>query len=172
MINTLQRYENRAWGLLYVGHAKEKKARTYLEYHNIPCYLPVLKKVRSKYRTIYQPMFGGYLFAAWGQEERSIVTHSPHLVNYIETSIGSDGDTIEQMQSLYKLERLSETENVDLQPREQSGKRELKTIKSGPMAGFSGYWKEINNKMQFVIIMNVLDTQFEATIDGIGLVCE
>ncbi len=167
-----QQYSDRWWGLLHVRYQGEKKAHLYLKRSKIPCYLPVLKKVLSKYRTVYQPIFRGYLFAAWGVDDYSIISHCPNLVNYVETSPGADGNIIEDMKSLCKLEQLSEAENVDLQPNEQAGKQELKIIKSGPMAGFSGYWKEINGKMQFVVIMNVMDTQFEATIDGSGLVCE
>ncbi len=167
-----QQYSDRGWGVLYVKHSSAKKVCIYLEQCGIPCYLPVLKKIRSKSRTVYYPMFSGYLFAAWGVADYSIMSHCPYLVNYVETSPGADGNIIEDMKSLYKLEQLSETENVDLLPNEQAGKQKLKIIKSGPMAGFSGYWKERNNKMQFVVIMNVMDTQFEAVIDGSGLVCE
>lgn len=94
------------------------------------------------------------------------------IVDRIETSPGCDSEIIEPMESLYRLEQLSEVRHVNLHAALMLPKRQLKKVKSGPLAGFSGYWKELNGKKMFTIIMNVLDSKFEATIDGAGLICE
>ena len=36
----------------------------------------------------------------------------------------------------------------------------------------NGYWKELNGKYVFAVIMNVLECKFEATMDGAGLICD
>ena len=48
----------------------------------------------------------------------------------------------------------------------------VQTIRSGPLKGFTGYWKELNGKNVFAVIMNVLECKFEATVDGAGLICD
>ena len=95
-----------------------------------------------------------------------------NIVNYIEVPPGCDTDIIAQMESLYKIELLSETREINLQNLLRLPKERLQIIRSGPLKGFTGYWKELNGKYVFAVIMNVLECKFEATIDGVGLICD
>ena len=145
-------YPDRAWGLVQTRPCFEKKVLQYIERCGLPCYLPLARQVKSRYRISHLPIFRRYLFAAWNIHDRRLLAMCSNIVNYIEVPPGCDTDIIAQMESLYKIELLSE-------PR-------------GPLKGFTGYWKELNGKYVFAVIMNVLECKFEATMDGAGLICD
>ena len=165
-------YHDRAWGLIQTKPNFEKPTRKYVENIGLPCYLPLLREVKSKYRTSYLPMFRNYLFAAWNINDRRSLAMCKNIINRIETPPGCDSEIIEQMEFLYKLEQLSEVYDVNLRTALRLPKRQLEKIKSGPLAGFTGYWKELNGQKIFAITMNMLDNKLEATIGGAELTCE
>lgn len=175
MGQAFRQYESRAWGLLHTRCHHEKKVQAYFEHNGLPCYLPTLTKVRSKYRTAYFPMFTGYVFAAWGPEDQSVVSCCPSIVNRIRTEPGNDSDIIRQMETLYKIEQLSETCDIDWDSAlstqntlSTKGKKKV-TVKSGPLAGSSGFWKNVDGKKYFAMTLNLMDTAFEVIIDGTSL---
>lgn len=165
-------YPDRGWGLVQTKGNFEKQTRRYVESIGLPCYLPLVRKVCSKYRTSYLPIFRNYLFVAWGVNDRRSLVMCNSIVNYIEVPPGCDTDIIAQMESLYKIELLSETREINLQNLLRLPKKRLQTIRSGSLKGFTGYWKELNGKKMFAVIMNVLDSKFEAIMDGTGLICD
>lgn len=172
MVRAFRQYESRAWGLLHTRCHQEKKARTYFEHNGLPCFVPTLTKVRSKYRTSYLPMFPGYVFAAWGPEDESVVSYCSSIVHHIQTELGNDEDIIRQMEMLYKIEQLSKTCDVDLSREPLAQKMKMVTVKCGLLAGSPGYWKEIDGKKYFAMTLNLMDTAFEVAIDGISLDAE
>ena len=172
MVRAFRQYESRAWGLLHTRRHHEKKIRAYFEHNGLPCYLPTLTKVRSKYHPSYLPMFPGYLFCAWGEEDHAIVANCPGIANRIQSQPGCDDDIIRQMEALYKIERLSETCDVDLNREPLAQKIKMVTVKCGPLTGSPGYWKEIDGKKYFAMTLNLMDTAFEVTIDGTSLDAE
>lgn len=159
-------YNGRAWGLIQTKPNFEKLTQKYIESIGLPCYLPLIRQVKSKYRISYLPMFRNYLFVAWNITDRHSLSMCSNIVNRIEIPLGCDSEIIKQMESLYRLEQLSEVFNVNLQTALRLPKRQLKKINAGPLTGLTGYWKGINGKKMFAVIMNVMDCQFEATIEA------
>ena len=165
-------YPDRTWGLVQIRPCFEKKVLQYIERCGLPCYLPLARQVKSRYRISHLPIFRRYLFAAWNIHDRRSLAMCSNIVNYIEVPPGCDTDIIAQMESLYKIELLSETREINLQNLLRLPKERLQIIRSGPLKGFTGYWKELNGKYVFAVIMNVLECKFEATMDGVGLICD
>lgn len=142
-------YHDRAWGLIQTKPNFEKPTRKYVENIGLPCYLPLLREVKSKYRTSYLPMFRNYLFAAWNINDRRSLAMCKNIINRIETPPGCDSEIIEQMEFLYKLEQLSEVYDIDLSfvlsARSILFPKGAKRVtgRSGLLTNSSRNWKEI-----------------------------
>ena len=63
----------RRWSVLYTTARQEKAVARELLAHQIPFYLPLIKKTtvaRGRRRTSFAPLFGGYVFLYGAEEER------------------------------------------------------------------------------------------------------
>ena len=60
-----QQYRDRAWGLIRTTSKSEKYVFSFFTEQKLPCYLPQIRQVVSKNKSVRRIMFPCYLFAAW-----------------------------------------------------------------------------------------------------------
>ena len=90
-------YQDRAWGLIRTEGRNEQYVYNYFAENNLPCYLPTMRKVISKKRTVRRIMFPCYLFVAWGNQDITIMKNCYHISHRIQSEVNADNDIIEQM---------------------------------------------------------------------------
>ena len=100
-------YNDRAWGLLRTTSKSEQYVLSYFTGYNIPCYLPHIRKVISKNKSVRRIMFPCYLFVAWGDQDFQIMKNCYHISHRIQSEVNADNDIIEQMEDIYRIEQLS-----------------------------------------------------------------
>ena len=158
-------YHDRAWGLIRTTKKSEKYVYTYFTDNKLPCYLPCLRQVISKYRSVRRIMFPCYLFAAWGDQDFQLVKNCHHISHLIQSEINADNDIIEQMEDIYRIEQLSEIGDLPL-TKTASNQSKLIKLHSGPLKGMRGYWiNSSNGQSQFNVCLNIVGTRYEVAFD-------
>ena len=101
-------YSDRAWGLIRTAKQSEKYVYAYFADNKLPCYLPRIRQVVSRNKSVRRVMSPCYLFAAWGDQDYQLVKDCHLISHLIQSEINSDNEIIEQMEDVYRIERLSE----------------------------------------------------------------
>ena len=157
-----QQYNDRAWGLIRTEGRNEQYVYTYFANNNLPCYLPSMRKALSKTKSVRQLMFPCYLFVAWGKQDIPIVDNCNHISHRIQSEINADKDIIEQMESIYRIEQLSEIGDLTLRKTSSIHSRPVK-IDFGLLKGMKGRWDNSNG--QFNVCLNIAGTRYEIAFD-------
>ena len=155
-------YQDRAWGLIRTEGRNEQYVYTYFAENNLPCYLPTMRKVISKKRTVRRIMFPCYLFVAWGKHDNPIVDNCNHISHRIQSDLNADKDIIEQMEDIYRLEQLSEIGDLTLRKSSSIHSRPVK-INFGLLKGMKGRWDNSNGL--FIVCLNIAGTRYEIAFD-------
>lgn len=155
-------YNDRAWGLIRTTSKNEQYVCAYFASHNLPCYLPSMRKALSKTKSVRQLMFPCYLFVAWGKQDISVMENCHHISHQIQTDINADKDVIEQMEEIYRIEQLSEIGDLTLRKRSSIHSRPVK-INFGLLKGMKGRWDNSNG--QFNVCLNIAGTRYEIAFD-------
>ena len=156
-----QQYSDRAWGLLRTTSKSEQYVLSYFTGYNIPCYLPHIRKVISKHKSVRRIMFPCYIFAAWGNQDIQLVKNCHHISHRIQSEVNADSDIIEQMEDIYRIEQLSEIGDFPL-TKTASNQSKLIKLHSGPLKGMRGYWvNSSNGQSQFNVCLNIVGTHYE-----------
>ena len=160
-----QQYNDRAWGLIRTEGSNEQYVYTYFANNNLPCYLPSMRKALSKTKSVRQLMFPCYLFVAWGKHDTPIVDNCNHISHRIQSEINADKDIIEQMESIYRIEQLSEIGDFPL-TKTASNQSKLIKLHSGPLKGMRGHWvNSTNGQCQFNVCLNIVGTHYVIAFD-------
>lgn len=159
-----QQYTDRAWGLIRTADRNEQYVSAYFAKNNLPCYLPSIRKVISKRRSVRRIMFPCYLFVAWGNQDIPIMENCYHISHRIQSEINADKDIIEQMEEIYRIEQLSEIGNLSLRKVPINHSRPIK-IQSGLLKGMKGRWDNSNGKKQFHVCLNIAGNRYEIAFD-------
>ena len=132
-------FEDRMWMPIHTKPRSEKKFQRFCEKFDIICYVPLRLKIRSKgTRKVksYLPMFPGYVFACLDDEEKSRISTSNTIVNFIRISREQEQSLVEDLTSIRILEELQGTQEVYVSPEIEPGFEVA--IKSGPLKGLTG----------------------------------
>ena len=158
-------YSDRAWGLIRTAKQSEKYVYAYFADNKLPCYLPCLRQVISKYRSVRRIMFPCYLFVAWGDQDFQIMKNCYHISHRIQSEVNADNDIIEQMEDIYRIEQLSEIGDFPL-TKTASNQSKLIKLHSGPLKGMRGHWVNLTNgQSQFNVCLNLAGTLYEIAFD-------
>ena len=158
-------YSDRAWGLIRTAKQSEKYVYAYFTDNKLPCYLPCLRQVISKYRSVRRVMFPCYLFAAWGDQDFQLVKNCHHISHLIQSEINADNDIIEQMEDIHRIEQLSENWDFVLK-KTQSDQTKLVKLRYGLLRGMKGHWvNSSNGQSQFNVCLNIVGTHYEIAFD-------
>ena len=155
-------YNDRAWGLIRTTGKSEKYVYTYFTENKLPCYLPSMRKVVSKTKSVRQLMFPCYLFVAWGNQDIPIVDNCNHISHRIQSDLNADKDVIEQMEEIYRIEQLSEIGDLTMRKTSSIHSRPVK-IDFGLLKGMKGRWNNSNG--QFNVCLNIAGTRYEIAFD-------
>ena len=154
-------YRDRAWGLIQTKNKFEQYVFTYFTEQKLPCYLPQIRKVISKYKSVRRLMFPCYLFVAWGDQDFPIMKNCYHISHRIQSEVNADDDIIAQMEDIYRIEQLSEIGNFPL-TKAASNQSKLIKLHSGPLKGMRGHWvNSTNGQSQFNVCLNIVGTHYE-----------
>jgi len=158
-------YSDRAWGLIRTAKQSEKYVYAYFSDNMLPCYLPCLRQVISKYRSVRRIMFPCYLFVAWGAQDFQIMKNCYHISHRIQSEVNADNDIIEQMEDIYRIEQLSEIGDFPL-TKTASNQSKLIKLHSGPLKGMRGHWvNSTSGQSQFNVCLNIVGTHYEIAFD-------
>jgi len=155
-------YDDRAWGLIRTTSKSEQYVYTYFAENKLPCYLPSMRKVISKNKSVRRLMFPCYLFVAWGNQDIPIMKNCYHISHRIQSEVNADDDIIEQMEDIYRIEQLSEVGDLALRKTSSIHSKPVK-IKFGPLKGMKGRWDNSNG--QFNVCLNIAGTRYEIAFD-------
>ena len=160
-----QQYSDRAWGLIRTASKSEQYVMSYFTEHKLPCYLPYIRKVISKHKSVRRIMFPCYLFVAWGNQDIPIMENCHHISHRIQSEINSDKDIIEQMEDIFRIEQLSEIGDFPL-TKTSSNQSKLIKLHSGPLKGMRGHWvNSTSGQSQFNVCLNIVGTHYEIAFD-------
>lgn len=158
-------YSDRAWGLIRTTSKSEQYVLSYFTEHTLPCYLPCIRKVISKSRSVRRIMFPCYLFVAWGNQDIPVMKNCYHISHRIQSEINADNDIIKQMEDIYTIEQLSENWDFVLK-KTQSNQTSLVKLNYGMLKGMKGYWgNSTNGQSQFNVCLNIVGTHYEIAFD-------
>ena len=160
-----QQYSDRAWGLIRTTSKSEKYVCAYFAEQKLPCYLPQIRQVVSKYKSVRRIMFPCYIFAAWGAQDFQIMKNCHHISHRIQSEVNADDDIIAQMEDIYRIEQLSEIGDFPL-TKTSSNQSKLIKLHSGPLKGLKGHWvNSTNGQSQFNVCLNIVGTHYEIAFD-------
>ena len=158
-------YSDRAWGLIRTAKQSEKYVYAYFTDNKLPCYLPRIRQVVSRCKSVRRIMFPCYLFAAWGDQDFQLVKNCHHISHLIQSEINADNDIIEQMEDIYRIEQLSEIGDFPL-TKTASNQSKLIKLHSGPLKGMRGHWvNSTSGQSQFNVCLNIVGTHYEIAFD-------
>ena len=160
-----QQYNDRAWGLIRTTSKSEKYVLSYFTEQKLPCYLPQIRQVVSKYKSVRRIMFPCYIFVAWGNQDIQLVKNCHHISHLIQSEINADNDILEQMDDIYRIEQLSKNWDFVLK-KTQSDQTKLVKLRYGLLKGMKGHWvNSSNGQSQFNVCLNIVGTRYEIAFD-------
>ena len=158
-------YRDRAWGLIQTKNKFEQYVHSYFVEQKLPCYLPQIRKVISKNKSVRRIMFPSYIFVAWGNQDIPIMKDCYHISHRIQSEVNADEDIIEQMEDIYRIEQLSEIGDFPL-TKTASNQSQLIKLHSGPLKGMKGHWvNSTNGQSQFNVCLNIVGSHYEIAFD-------
>ena len=131
--------DDRIWLPVHTKPRCEKKFFLFCDKYNVTAYLPLKVKLRSKGRGTVRseiPMFPGYVFACMNEAEKTTLSRTGHIVNYISLSKDQEQRLCQDLKSIRILEGMQETEELFVSPEIEKGKEII--ISAGPLRGLNG----------------------------------
>ena len=154
------------WMPAYTKPRCEKVLEAYCRRHDIPCYLPLLRKAkRYQRRTVeaYLPMFRSYVFVQVSQDTRPLLLQSHKVVRLYAVERLREEQLIEELRGIRQLEAMqAEAELVvlpDLVPGQPI------RVHAGPLAGLTGIVEYRRNRTRVVVNVELLGQAVAAELD-------
>ncbi len=139
---------NSPWRIAHVKSRREKALAAFLAGHNIPYYLPLIKKrqpQQSRKRFSLLPVFTGYLFFMADNTQRYNALTSGQIANII--------DVKNQEHLLHELRQVHEALQGELPiyPYDYVHTGQLVRIVKGPMKGIQGIVESKKNNYRLIL---------------------
>jgi transcription elongation factor/antiterminator RfaH len=158
----------RQWYAVYTLPQNEKSASAHLALRDIESYLPTYemeRKWRNRQRvTLQLPLFPSYLFVCISPSERARVLAAPGVVRIVGTrreSIPIADEIIEFLRSDLCLGRA--------EPYRELVVGERVRIRDGSMRGVEGTLVRKNNKLRFILSVEMIQRHISIEIDASSL---
>ena len=155
-----------AWVVLHSRPRCEKKIADHCERNELPCYLPLRKKVHrygSRERSFWSPLFPGYVFCVVTPAQKSEVRQNRYVANLLE--VLDQEKLVEQLQQIHCA--LTVGEVVEVMPYLESGRRVKVT--GGVMKGLEGIVSRIQGKTRVIISVDMIRQSVAIEVDGAWL---
>ncbi|MDD5728567.1 MAG: transcription termination/antitermination NusG family protein [Victivallales bacterium] len=150
--------ENRKiWTPLRTKPRQEKKLYRYSMAHNVPCYLPLIRKVhkyKNQQAEFTSPMFPGYVFCRVNEETYSRLLPSNAVVYKIDIDEYAEKRLLQELKTIRIFEVMSAQCTVEVQPELLAGTPV--EITHGAFAGIRGFVQHRKNKMMLVVNIEIL----------------
>lgn len=157
--------EGRSWGFAYVKPRTEKKLLAKLLAFGVPCYLPLLKKMRVHHRAKVLseiPMFPSYVFLCSDALSVTQIKRQNEVIELTMMDGEAENDFIKELNLVRKCEILSEKRKVVVNPGLQPGQTVL--IKSGPLKNSEVIVVRRVNEVVMIVNLHILGRNCECKI--------
>ena len=162
----LVRTDDKLWTAIRTKARCEKVVKAHCEHYNIPCYLPVRRRVkRYQRRTVetYLPMFPGYLFVQLDDDGRQALLLSHKVVWIAAITEPEEEKLVAELREIQHLSELAANAEIEVQPEIVPGK--IVTITTGPMKGLAGIVQKRRQKTRIVLNVDILGQSAAVDLD-------
>ena len=149
----LRPHEGRGWCVLHTRARHEKKVDAACRQLEVPAWLPLrISRTVSggKVNTFHVPMFSGYVFAALGPGELSVLKRTNSVAQRIETR--DEAGLLRDLLGVRVVERAGL--EVELSPTFRRGQKVLVT--GGPLAGVTGVVVRQKNRRRLQVSVEAI----------------
>ena len=146
---------------------REKKVLEYCNAHELPCYLPLNKRVhRYEQRTVefFIPMFSGYVFCSLNEEYYQKLLRSNAILFRININEKQEASLLEELSIVQALEEISKNADVVVKPELSEGA--FVTVTEGPMKGMRGIVERRKGKTVISVNIEILGQSVSAEFDA------
>lgn len=146
---------------------REKKVLEYCNAHEIPCYLPLNKRIhRYERRTVefFIPMFSGYVFCSLNEEYYQKLLRSNAVLFRINISDKQEAGLLDELRSVKAFEEISMSSDIIVKPELAEGASV--TVAEGPMKGMSGIIERRKGKTVISVNIEILGQSVSAEFDA------
>lgn len=161
----IQKIHGRSWGFAYVKSRTEKKLSAKLAAQGVPCYLPVLQKMRIHHRgkVISEiPMFSSYVFLCPDILSVTQIKRENEVLQLTVMDDAAENDFIKELNLVRRCEILSRKEKVVINPGLQPGETVL--IKRGPLQNKHVVIIRRVNEVSMIVNLYILGRHCECKI--------
>lgn len=164
----VKKYEDKAWGFIYVAPRCEKKVADKLRGSGHICYLPTIPHAYMMHYTkvITQiAMFPSYLFVCLGREDATDLRYANKQIIKTQLLFDEERETvlIRELQALQKCEELAKREPILINPGIQKGDKIL--ITKGELKGLeTEVIHRDDNHDSIIINITILDKNIEYSV--------
>jgi len=154
------------WLPVYTKPRCEKVLAEYCQRHDIPCYLPLMKRAqRYQRRTVktYLPMFRSYLFAQLHHDTQSVLMESHKALHVVTVRPEQELQLIGELRDIQMMEAVQEEADLIVLPDLVVGTRVL--VKEGPLRGMTGIVEKRRNKTRVIVNVDLLGQAVCAEMD-------
>jgi transcription antitermination factor NusG len=155
-----------AWCPAYCRPRTEKVVADYCQRHDIPCYLPLLRR-RKRYqrRTVetHLPMFPGYVFVQLDPDTRTTFLECHRIVHIVPVNENQERGLIAELTELQRLEAAQSTLDLEVMPNIRPGMQV--TITDGPLKGTTGIVEKRKGKTRVTVNVEMLGRSVVAEMD-------
>jgi len=154
----------RNWKVLRLKPRTEKALADLFDACGIPRYLPVRTATRtyaSKRKTVELPLFPGYVFAAFDDDQRREFLPRQNYILRIITPIAP----IRMLRQLVAVRQMLR-EKPDFNPKGELKAGQLVRVKSGPMRDMYGRITRIQSRTQVMLHLDFIGKDIPVTMPG------
>ncbi len=170
----ISRMADSLWLPVYTKPQHEFRLLKYLEERNIPAYLPVVPDIKvhnirkgdNRYtykKEVLRPMFGSYLFACLGEEEKRNIWRSDSVIRVWTMLPEAQEQFLEELRGVQMMEELAQNTKLEFRSDIQVNDRFM--IESPPYEGTYGYLVEKRKRFLWVIKIDMMNVAVQAEID-------
>jgi len=154
------------WYVVSTKPHQEKQAELHIKQCGIECFLPLLKEsktIRRMPKTVFSPLFPGYLFARFDLDKHcravSYATGVRKIVEFGSGPVALDATMIDAIK-----ERLHDGY---VTPRSECFKLgQIVHIKGGPLAGLEAvFMREMTDRNRVLVLLNTLGLHAKLTLN-------
>ena len=156
----------RTWVVLHSRPRCEKKAADHCERNEVPCYLPLKKKVHrygSRERSFWSPLFPGYVFCVVTPDQKSEVRQNRYVANLLD--VLDQEKLVEQLRQINRA--LTVGDVVEVMPYLEVGR--LVKVTGGAMKGLEGIVSRLKGKTRVIINVDMIRQSVAVEVDGAWL---
>lgn len=149
-------FQSLAWYAAYVKHHHERKTADLLQRKGFNSFLPeqrVVHRWKDRNKTLYTPLFPGYVFVQGDLEEKFHIVNTPGVFFLVESQGRACAIPCQEIESIRRLTESGLKANSH--PFLTSGDRVQ--IRTGPLAGVAGILCRFKNQYRVVLSIELIE---------------